>query len=97
VRSSCRLTFDGHVSPLFTSAPGLNIVITGFENIITWPPNWKLKEISQLAQYLSVPIRTYSRGMIGRLGFAIATSFDPEILLLDEGSSTRWAVQRLIY
>jgi ABC-2 type transport system ATP-binding protein len=38
-----------------------------------------------LGQYLGLPVRTYSAGMVVRLGFAIATAIDPEILLLDEG------------
>ena len=47
----------------------------------------KLPEIeafSELSDYLSLPARTYSTGMLVRLGFAIATAIDPEILLLDE-------------
>jgi ABC-type polysaccharide/polyol phosphate transport system ATPase subunit len=48
----------------------------------------KLPEIeafTELSGYLSLPVRTYSSGMLVRLGFAIATAIDPEILLLDEG------------
>ena len=48
----------------------------------------KLPEIeafTELSDYLALPVRTYSSGMLVRLGFAIATAIDPEILLLDEG------------
>ena len=49
--------------------------------------NERLPEIeafSELSDYLALPARTYSTGMLVRLGFAIATAIDPEILLLDE-------------
>ena len=39
---------------------------------------------SELGEFLDVPVRTYSAGMRMRLNFAIATAFDPEILILDE-------------
>ena len=39
---------------------------------------------TELGDYLNVPVRTYSAGMLLRLAFAIATVRDPEILLLDE-------------
>jgi ABC-type polysaccharide/polyol phosphate transport system ATPase subunit len=97
--SSGDITIAGHVSPLFASAPGLDIDDTGFENIITCGlflgmsrqeiarKTPEIESVSQLGQYLSLPVRTYSTGMMVRLGFAIATSLDPEILLLDEGLS----------
>jgi ABC-type polysaccharide/polyol phosphate transport system ATPase subunit len=50
--------------------------------------NRKLQDIvdfCELGEYLELPVRTYSTGMVTRLGFAIATSIDPDILLLDEG------------
>jgi ABC-type polysaccharide/polyol phosphate transport system ATPase subunit len=50
--------------------------------------NRKLPDIvafCELGEYLDLPVRTYSNGMVARLGFAIATSIDPDILLLDEG------------
>ena len=39
---------------------------------------------TDLGAYLDMPIRTYSAGMLTRLAFAVATSIDPEILLMDE-------------
>jgi ABC-type polysaccharide/polyol phosphate transport system ATPase subunit len=70
---------------------------TGYENIFTCglylgmtvrEIEAKVSDIvkfTELGEYLSLPVRTYSSGMLVRLGFAIATSIDPEILLLDEG------------
>jgi ABC-type polysaccharide/polyol phosphate transport system ATPase subunit len=40
---------------------------------------------SELGDYMDLPVRTYSTGMVMRFGFALATSIDPDILLLDEG------------
>jgi ABC-type polysaccharide/polyol phosphate transport system ATPase subunit len=88
---------EGRVSPLFVTAPGLDFEETGYENIFTCGRylgmsrreiKAKIKEIDQFAElgdYLRLPVRTYSTGMVVRLGFAIATAIDPEILLLDEG------------
>jgi ABC-type polysaccharide/polyol phosphate transport system ATPase subunit len=88
---------DGKVSPLLNAAPGLDPEDNGYENIKTcgmflgMSPdelNRKMPEIaefSELGEYLDLPIRTYSTGMVTRLCFAIATAIDPDILLLDEG------------
>ena len=43
-----------------------------------------IAEFSELGEFLDMPIETYSAGMRMRLNFAIATAFEPEILLLDE-------------
>ena len=45
----------------------------------------EIEAFTELSDYLALPVRTYSSGMLVRLGFAIATAIDPEILLLDEG------------
>ena len=91
------IRIEGRVSPLFTSAPGLDPDDSGFENIKTCGMflgmtaeeiDVKAPEIaafSELGEYLELPVRAYSTGMVTRLCFAIATAIDPDILLLDEG------------
>ena len=44
----------------------------------------EIGEFTELGDYLHMPLRTYSSGMLVRLAFAIATSLQPEILLMDE-------------
>jgi ABC-type Na+ transport system ATPase subunit NatA len=44
----------------------------------------EIAEFTELGDYLDMPVRTYSAGMMLRLGFAVATCFEPEILLMDE-------------
>jgi ABC-type polysaccharide/polyol phosphate transport system ATPase subunit len=92
-----RVTIEGRLSPLFNLSPGLDIDDTGYENVMNCglflgmharEVRRKLPQIADatgLGDFLALPVRTYSAGMILRLGFAIATAIDPEILLLDEG------------
>ena len=40
---------------------------------------------SELGQFLKMPIRTYSTGMLARLAFSISTIVDADILIIDEG------------
>ena len=91
------IRIDGRISPLFAAPPGLDLDDTGYENIKTcgmflgMSPSQieartaDIAEFSELGDYLHLPVRTYSAGMLTCLGFAIATSIDPGILLLDEG------------
>ena len=85
------ISIEGRVSPLFNTSPGLDPDDTGYENIVTCglllgmtrtEIERKLPEIkafSELGDYLALPARTYSTGMLVRtLGFAIATAIDPE-------------------
>ena len=44
-----------------------------------------IAEFTELGDFLSMPLRTYSTGMRVRLALGVVTSIDPEILLLDEG------------
>ncbi len=94
---SGRIITEGKVSSLLNSSPGMNSDDTGYENIMTCGMYLgmtkeeirrkipEIEEFTELGEYLTLPIRTYSSGMMTRLGFGIATSIDPEILLLDEG------------
>jgi ABC-2 type transport system ATP-binding protein len=86
----------GKVSPMFDATLGMTTDATGYENIKISGRLWGLTpeqieasmddiiSFTELGDYLGVPIRTYSTGMMLRLAFAIATVRDPEILLLDE-------------
>ena len=91
-----KIEISGTVAPLFNTNLGIDADDTGLNNIYTTgfilgmnkkEIDKKINEIiefTELDDYLSLPVRTYSAGMTTRLGFAIATSIDPEILLLDE-------------
>lgn len=95
--TSGRVAIEGRVSPLFNTNSGLDIDDTGYENIVTCglllgmtrqeliAKTPGIAEFTELAEYLDLPVRVYSAGMLTRLGFSIATAIDPEILLLDEG------------
>jgi ABC-type polysaccharide/polyol phosphate transport system ATPase subunit len=86
----------GDVSPMFDATLGMSMDATGIENIWICGRLWGLSptqiknslddisDFTELGDYLNVPVRTYSSGMMLRLAFAIATVRDPEILLLDE-------------
>ena len=44
----------------------------------------EIEEFTQLGGYLDLPVRTYSAGMLLRLAFAVATTIEPDILIMDE-------------
>lgn len=62
----------------------LNGAILGFTKEFIDEHYNQIVEFSELGDFISQPIRTYSSGMIMRLGFAIASISEPEILILDE-------------
>jgi len=88
---------EGRVAPLFDIGMGMDSESSGYENILLRglflglrkaEIRAKVDEIAdftELGEFLDMPLRTYSAGMFARLAFAISTSIDPEILLLDEG------------
>ncbi len=87
----------GRVAPVFDLGVGMDPEISGFENIIIrglflgqtrkqmLAKVDEIAEFTELGEYLSMPLRTYSTGMRVRLAMGVVTSIDPEILLLDEG------------
>lgn len=91
-----RLYASGRVSALLDVSVGLNPDATGRENILLrgmymniHPREMRshvdeVAEFTELGDYLDMPVRTYSAGMMVRLAFAISTSVPPEILLMDE-------------
>lgn len=94
---SGQVLIDGRITPLFDAMPGLDPEDIGYENIITAglllgltrdeieSRIGEIEEFSELGEYLSLPVRTYSAGMLMRLAFSVATAIEPDILLMDEG------------
>jgi len=90
----------GHVSGLLTLGAGFDKELTGRDNIllggaflglddaVTRELLPSIIEYAELGEFIDAPLKTYSSGMRARLGFAIATSIDPDILLLDEVLAT---------
>ncbi len=88
---------QGRISTLLTSPPGLDSDETGLTNIKSCALFYGMsrKELrdkiddvvafTELGEYLELPVRVYSTGMLTRLSFAIATAIDPEVLIIDEG------------
>lgn len=87
---------DGNIAPLLELGAGFDAELTGRENIymnglilgmskeyITRHFD-EIVAFSELEQFLDVPVKNYSSGMKSRLGFAVATSVKPDILIADE-------------
>lgn len=87
---------SGEIVPLLDLNLGLNGDMTGRENILTRgmylgiPPKDferfvpEIEEFTELGEYLDLPVRTYSSGMQMRLSLGVATTLEPDILLMDE-------------
>lgn len=94
--TSGSVNVSGRRMPLFDLGPGLDEEASGYENILLRGlligqrrPDIERKvddiaAFSGLGDFLDLPIRTYSSGMMLRLLFSIATSLEAEILLMDE-------------
>lgn len=91
-----KISVNGAVAPLLELGAGFDMNYTGAENIYLYGATLgysrafieqKYDEIvsfSELEEFIDVPLKSYSSGMRARLGFAIATAVNPEILILDE-------------
>lgn len=94
------VSVNGHVSSLLTLGAGFDPDLSGTDNIRLAGAFMGLDhkdveerlpsivEYADLGQFIDASIKTYSSGMKARLGFAIATSIEPDILLLDEVLAT---------
>ena len=91
-----RLRIQGSLNALLDPQLGMNQGLTGRENIrlrgqYSGLPNSMLRrleedvaEFAELGDFLELPVRIYSSGMVVRLAFALATAIRPQILLMDE-------------
>ena len=91
-----RIEMRGRVGALIALGAGFNPILTGRENIYVNGSilglskkeiEDKIDEIidfSEIREFIDSPVQSYSSGMAVRLGFAIATALNPDILLLDE-------------
>ena len=62
----------------------LNSAIMGYSKAFIESKFDEIVEFSELQDFLDVPVRNYSSGMVARLAFSVATIVDPEILIVDE-------------
>jgi ABC-type polysaccharide/polyol phosphate transport system ATPase subunit len=95
-----RIVVNGRVSTLLALGVGFNPMLSGRENVILGglaaglsveQVEEKFDEIAafaELGDFIDMPMRTYSSGMYGRLGFSVSVNMNPDILLIDEALST---------
>ncbi len=91
-----RVRVWGRVTSLLGVGAGFNSELTGRENVFLYSSLLghsqqeatrlmpSIIEFAELSKFIDAPLRTYSSGMITRLGFAVAMARQPEILLIDE-------------
>jgi ABC-type polysaccharide/polyol phosphate transport system ATPase subunit len=91
-----RVIVRGRVAPLLAMGAGFHPELTGRENVflngtllgytrrqIEERMEW-IVNFAELGGFIDAPLRTYSSGMMARLGFAVATAQMPEVLIIDE-------------
>lgn len=86
----------GRISPMFDIALGIDSDLSGYDNIrlrglLLGLSSKEIERLlplivdfTELGDYLDMPVRTYSSGMMLRLTFAVATCYEPDVLLMDE-------------
>jgi len=91
-----RVWVRGRVAPLLELGAGFHPELTGRENVLLngallgYGKNEMLRHFEEIVDFAGIgdfidaPLRTYSTGMVARLGFAVATAIRPEILIVDE-------------
>lgn len=96
IPSEGRVWIKGRLSPLLQLGAGFHYELTGRENIylnatLLGHSHEEIEEkvediiaFAEIGDFIEAPLRTYSSGMQSRLGFAVATAWQPDILILDE-------------
>lgn len=91
-----RVVVRGHLAPLLELGAGFHPELTGRENVflngaLLGHTQAEIEErldhiirFADLDDFITSPLRTYSTGMMLRLGFAVATAWEPDLLVLDE-------------
>ncbi len=91
-----RVTVNGAISPMIELGAGFDMELTARENIflngavLGYSKKFltekfdEIVEFSELKEFLDVPVKNFSSGMIAKLAFSIATVVNPEILIVDE-------------
>lgn len=94
--SEGRVRVRGRIAPMIELGAGFNPDLTGLENIVLYgtllgrdPSHMRrraaaIAEWADLSDYLNVPVRSYSSGMLARLAFSVAVDTEPEVLIVDE-------------
>ena len=94
--SAGKVTVNGTIAPLIELGAGFDMDLTARENIylngtvLGYTPKYidskfdDIVEFSELQEFLDVPLKNYSSGMVARLAFAVATMTKPDILIADE-------------
>ena len=94
--SAGKVTVNGTIAPLIELGAGFDMDLTARENIylngtvLGYTPKYidskfdDIVEFSELQDFLDVPLKNYSSGMVARLAFAVATITKPDILIADE-------------
>ena len=91
-----KVTVNGDISPMIELGAGLDMNLTARENIylngaiLGYSKKFLIEkfdeivEFSELREFLDVPVKNFSSGMIAKLAFSIATIVNPQILIVDE-------------
>ncbi|OAG73221.1 ABC transporter ATP-binding protein [Gluconobacter japonicus] len=91
-----RVRLEGSIGTLLDASLGMNMELTGRENIRLYGLHGGLskaqisrvdqdvQDFADLGSYMDMPVKTYSSGMTVRLAFGLATAMTPQILLMDE-------------
>ena len=94
--SAGSVTVNGTIAPLIELGAGFDMDLTARENIylngtvLGYTPKYidskfdDIVDFSELQDFLDVPLKNYSSGMVARLAFAVATMTKPDILIADE-------------